>query len=105
MTARFSKAVLFRTKYVSGVYRTLGINIIISARLKFLMKRCVCLIGSQPHRSLQGGGGRKVPNPKKTIIFMKEISSPPFSTIIKQSSDTNRKTAPNYFSIRAVPGS
>lgn len=68
---------LFRTKYVSGVYRTLGINIIISERLKFFNEEVrLHFMCFQPHRHLLSGGGRKAPNPTETIIFMKEILSP-----------------------------
>lgn len=68
---------LFRTKYVSGVYHTLGINIIISERLKFFNEEVrLHFMCFQPEKHLSNGGGRKAPNPTETIIFMKEILSP-----------------------------
>lgn len=80
MTTRFSKAVLFRTKYVSGVYRTLGINIIISERLKFFNEEVrLHFMRFQPHRHPLNGDGRNAPNPRETIIFTKEILSPFFN--------------------------
>lgn len=68
---------LFRTKYVSGVYRTLGINIIISEMLKFFNEEVrLHFMCFQPERHPLSGGGRKAPNPTETMIFMKEILSP-----------------------------
>lgn len=68
---------LFRTKYVSGVYHTLGINIIISERLKFLMKRCASVLSASSNIGIsEEGEGEQPQIPRKQLSLWKKYRAP-----------------------------
>lgn len=65
---------LFRTKYVSGVYCTLGINIIISVRLKFFNEEVrLHFMCFQSHRHLKNGGGESPKSHGNNYLYERNI--------------------------------